>query len=80
MAEREAKRQQGKPSRGRDPKPPPEAPPAKSQYKARKETVEPVFGIIREAMGFRHHPVGIEADPEWSAAKRHHPLCADTPR
>ena len=29
MAEREAKRQQGKPSRGRHPKPPPEAPPAK---------------------------------------------------
>ena len=39
----------------------------KDAYKARKETVEPVFGIIKEAMGFRQfhlrgHP---KVDLEW---------------
>ena len=30
-----------------------EAPEAKAKYKLRKQTVEPVFGIIKQAMGFR---------------------------
>ncbi len=40
----------------------------REMYKARKQTVEPVFGIIKEAMGFRHfhlrgHP---KVSIEWS--------------
>ena len=41
---------------------------AKTQYKKRKQTVEPVFGIIKSAMGFRRfHLRGIQkAATEWT--------------
>jgi len=41
---------------------------AKSQYKKRKQTVEPVFGIIKSAMGFRRFNLRglINAVTEWS--------------
>lgn len=62
------------------PPPPPEAPVAevmahrlqtkegKELYKLRKETVEPVFGIIKEALGFRRFLMrGLEkVDLEWT--------------
>ena len=34
---------------------------AKAKYKLRKQTVEPVFGIIKQAVGIRQFPLrGIE--------------------
>jgi Transposase DDE domain len=41
---------------------------AKAQYKKRKQTVEPVFGIIKSALGFRHFLLrGInKAATEWT--------------
>jgi hypothetical protein len=43
----------------------------KSIYKKRKETVEPVFGIIKHVMGFRQFMLrGIEkVDTEWELVK-----------
>jgi len=40
----------------------------KELYKLRKQTVEPVFGIIKEAMGFRRFSMrGLQkTDSEWS--------------
>lgn len=40
---------------------------AKTRYKKRKQTVEPVFGIIKSAMGFtRFHLRGIQnVAAEW---------------
>ena len=39
----------------------------KDRYKLRKQTVEPVFGTIKETLGFRHfHLRGLEkAGIEW---------------
>jgi hypothetical protein len=41
--------------------------PGRSRYRLRKQTVEPVFGIIKEAMGFRQfHLRGLEqVEGEW---------------
>ena len=41
---------------------------AKAQYKKRKQTVEPVFGIIKSAIGFRRFSLrGIgKAATEWT--------------
>jgi hypothetical protein len=40
----------------------------KGIYKKRKQTVEPVFGIIKEILGFRRFSLRGEAetDAEWS--------------
>lgn len=40
----------------------------KEIYKKRKQTVEPVFGIIKEILGFRRFSLRGEAetDAEWS--------------
>jgi hypothetical protein len=44
--------------------------PAKTQYRKRKQTVEPVFGIIKSILGFTHfHLRGIEkVKSEWRLA------------
>ncbi|MEA2770991.1 MAG: hypothetical protein QOD93_3953, partial [Acetobacteraceae bacterium] len=41
---------------------------AKTQYKKRKQTVEPVFGIIKSAMGFKRFRLRglLNAATEWS--------------
>ncbi|MFQ5475356.1 MAG: transposase, partial [Candidatus Nanoarchaeia archaeon] len=40
----------------------------KELYKLRKQTVEPVFGIIKEALGFRRFSMRgrLKTDSEWS--------------
>lgn len=44
--------------------------PAKEQYRKRKQTVEPVFGIIKSILGFTHfHQRGLESvKSEWTLA------------
>jgi hypothetical protein len=44
--------------------------PAKSKYKKRKQTVEPVFGIIKSILGFTHfHLRGLKnVKSEWTLA------------
>ncbi len=38
----------------------------KEIYKKRKQTVEPVFGVIKEILGFRRFLLRGEAETEWS--------------
>ena len=53
VAAREDQRAQGHRVKGRDPQPPPNQPDDKAKYALRKQTVEPVFGIIKSVLGVR---------------------------